>query len=160
MTVYLYYVESNKRAYTMMAKNHDGHKVYHDGHSNENVKNWWSRFHFTISCTPSVMAYNKSPNSRHRWTNFSKLCLWSSLSVAVMVVAIMAVAVMVVAVMVVAVMVVAVMVIVYGRHCRTPNKQSVTATFCNQERWITNKLFGRKFQRLAAFVHAIYASHC
>ena len=25
-------------AYTMTATNHDGHKVYHDGHSNENVK--------------------------------------------------------------------------------------------------------------------------
>jgi len=35
---------SNGQAYTMMATtmmatNHDGHKVYHDGHSNENVKN-------------------------------------------------------------------------------------------------------------------------
>jgi len=28
------------RAFTMTATNHDGHKVvYHDGHSNENVKN-------------------------------------------------------------------------------------------------------------------------
>jgi len=28
---------STDRAYTMTATNHDGHKVYHDGHSNENV---------------------------------------------------------------------------------------------------------------------------
>ena len=28
-----------RMAYTMTAINHDGHKVYHDGHSNENVKN-------------------------------------------------------------------------------------------------------------------------
>ena len=27
------------RSYTMTATNHDGHKVYHDGHSNENMKN-------------------------------------------------------------------------------------------------------------------------
>jgi len=27
------------KAYTMMATNYDSHKVYHDGHSNENVKN-------------------------------------------------------------------------------------------------------------------------
>jgi len=27
------------KAYTMMATNHDSHKVYHDGHSNENVQN-------------------------------------------------------------------------------------------------------------------------
>jgi len=25
--------------YTTTATNHDGHEVYHDGHSNENVKN-------------------------------------------------------------------------------------------------------------------------
>ena len=24
-------------AYTLTATNHDGHKIYHDGHSNENV---------------------------------------------------------------------------------------------------------------------------
>jgi len=28
----------------MMAINRDGHKVYHDGHSNENVKNQWHAF--------------------------------------------------------------------------------------------------------------------
>jgi len=30
---------SRRGAYTITATNHDGHKVYHDGHSNENMKN-------------------------------------------------------------------------------------------------------------------------
>jgi len=33
-SVYYYHF----RAYNMIATNHDGHKVYEDGHSNENVK--------------------------------------------------------------------------------------------------------------------------
>ena len=31
-------------AYTMSATNHDGHKIYHDGHSNENVKKLMAYF--------------------------------------------------------------------------------------------------------------------
>jgi len=56
-----------------MATNHDGHKVYRDGHSNENVKN-------------PPHTFKKLTKSQHRLTNFTKLRLWSSWFVVVMVV--------------------------------------------------------------------------
>ena len=67
------------RACTMTATNHDGYKVYHDGHSNENVKN-------------QRHTSKKSPNSRRIHTVFRKQvcgrrshCLWPSWCVAVIV---------------------------------------------------------------------------
>ena len=101
-------------AYTIRATNHDGHnhdghKVYHDGHGNKK--------HEKLT---NVLLKNRQIHDI-----VSKLCLWSSWFVAVMVVAII--------VIVCArhgcghhshclwpSLFVAVIVIVCGRHCRTP----------------------------------------
>ena len=64
------------RAYTMIATNHDGHKVYHDGHSNESVK------------TNGVLLRNHQIHGEFTVILPSEKGLWPSLSLFVAVIVI------------------------------------------------------------------------